>query len=304
MKFLYGKEGYLINQRLRVLINEYGGEPIIYSDNEPLNDILLDASTASMFEEKKMLIIKNHNSFKNNDGVQEFIDQIKNNTDTLFIFVYEAEKLERKNQLVDFLLTNADAEEFKGVNSKNITKIIKEMIADKEATIDNNALVMLSNMLPEDLRIIVSEVEKLIMQKKHIDIEMVKTSITEYIKEDYFELVNAIIAGDVHGIVIAYRNRRRTGVETTTIISQISSIMSLALKVKALKAHGMSNQEISDKLKIHVFRISKANELISSTSNIGIGELIKSLSQLDKDIKTGMVDPYHGIETYLLKIIK
>lgn len=304
MKFIYGEEGFLINQEVNRVIREYGIEPIIYSDNEPLEDIMLDVSTASMFSDEKLLVIKNHSAFTKNDGVEQFTNDIQQNVETKIIFVYETDKIDKKNLLIKFLLENAEVQEFKSITTKDIIPTIKKIVESKGGEIDNNAAIQLANKIPEDLRIIVSEVEKLLLENQHITISMVNTSIGEYLKDDYFELSNAITAGDPHGMIIAYKKKRRSGEDVSMIISQVSSVLSLALKVSAYRKQGLTNQDISDKMKVHIFRIKKAGELLSSSGTFDINELIKSLAKLDSDIKTGMIDPYHGIETYLLNIIK
>ena len=304
MKFIYGQEGFLINQEVNRVIRKYGIEPIIYSNNEPLEDILLDASTASMFSNKKLLIIKNHSSFNKNDGVQEFIEGIRGNNETKMIFVYETEKLNNKSELTKFLLDVAETKEFKQLQTKDVVSTIKKIVETKGGKIDNNAIISLASKLPEDLRIIVSEIEKLLLENNHITLKMVKVSIGEYLKDDYFALSNALTSKDSYGIISAYNRKKISGEETTMIISQIASVLILSLQVYAYKKQSLTNQDISNKMKVHIFRIKKANSLLSFSDSLSIKELIKSLAKLDEEIKTGKIDPSQGIEIYLLKLIK
>lgn len=305
MKFLYGQEGFLINQEVKLLVRELKTEPIIYSDGEPLDDILLDVSTASMFSENKLLIIKDHPALStSNKETQNFIDGIRNNEDTKIIFTLESEKIDKKNLLIKYLLEFAEIKEFKTIEHKSIVSTIKQLVLEKGGTIDNFASIKLANKLPADLRIIVMEVEKLLLESVDITSKMVDTSIGEYIKDDYFALSNALTSRDAHGIISAYNKKKKAGVEVTMMISQISSSLSLALKVFAYRKQGFSNMEISEKTKIHIFRIKKTGELLSSSNVYGIKNLVISLAKLEGDIKTSKVDPNNGIETFLLKIIR
>lgn len=304
MEFIYGQEGFLINQEVNKLIKQYDIEPIIYSNGEPLDNILLDASTASMFSDKKLIVIKNHPAFEKEMDTSYFTEGIENNDDVKLIFSYEAEKLDKKISLIKFLLAKAKCTEFKSLDTKNVIPAIKRIVEEKGGSIDNNALIQLANKLPEDLRIIMNEVEKLLLESSHITMSMVNTSIGEYLKDDFFALSNALTARDPIGIMNAYKKKKAASEDATYIISQISSTLSLALTVSSYREQGLSNSDISDKLNIHIFRIKKASELISSSSGNNINELVKSLAQLDADIKMGKIDPEHGIEVYLLKLIK
>ncbi|NQZ66008.1 MAG: DNA polymerase III subunit delta [Mycoplasmatales bacterium] len=305
MKFIYGQEWFLIDQEVKRLIREFDKEVITYSDGEPLDDILLDASTASMFSEGKILIIKNHPALiKKDKDTENFIESVKNNHDTLIIFTFETEKLDRQNQLVKYLLKYGEPKEFKSLEEKNVIYTIKQIVKDKGGTIDNLAAIKLSNKLPSDLRLIVNEIEKLLFENNNITAKMIDTSIGEYVKDDYFALSNALTARDSHGVISAYKAKKIAGEDVTKMISQIASSLSLALKVYAYRKQGFNNQAIAEKTKIHIYRIKKAGEILATSNSLDIRELIINLAKLEGDIKTGKIEASNGIEVFLLKLIK
>ena len=303
MKFIYGSESYLIDQELKKYIDIDNVEPIIYSNNEPIDEIMLDMSTASMFFENKLIIIKNHSVLDSKTNSDEFIDLLKE-TQTDIIFIKETDKLDKKSKLINFLLDNAEVKEIKAVNSRQMISFVKDAISRKGGTIDNMAAIELVNMLPEDLRIVMTEIEKLLMETNHITMPQIKKSVGEYHKDDYFALSNAIVSLDSHGIIDAFNKRKAMGEEPTVIIAQISSVLTLALNVWTLKKQGMSLQDISDKMKIHIFRVKKSNELLQNLKGQSIEGLIKDLANLDYNIKSGKVDPLLGLENFIIKLIK
>ena len=186
MKFIYGKEGYLINQEVNKLIKEYNIEPIVYCDDDSLEDIILDISTVSMFCSQKLLHIKNHQSLFKDMEVERFINILDSLKDVKIIFSFEVDKIDKKNKLIKFLLQKAECKEFKAINSKNIINIIKKIIVLKKGTISNKAAISLANKLPPDLRIIVLEIEKLLYENTQITQEMIETSIGEYLNWWFF----------------------------------------------------------------------------------------------------------------------
>lgn len=294
-----------MEKELNKILMDSTFEPIFYTSTEPIQEIISDASTTSMFSNnKKLIIVKNHEIFSTKEPLGEFIDTIKFNEDCEFLFIYETNKLNVKNELISFLLEYADSKEYKKINQKDMINIIKDIVADMQGEIDNKALISLSSKLPVDLRIVFNEIEKLLLENNKITYEMVEVSINKYLKDDYFALSNAITSNDHHGIIESYRNHIDRGDDASVIIGQISSILSLALQVHSLRKQGLTNQDISDKLKIHIFRVKKALELINSSNKNDILSLIKTLAELDSNIKKGLVEPNLGLEVYLIKLIQ
>ena len=110
-------------------------------------------------------------------------------------------------------------------------------------------------------------------------------------------------SGDAENLINSYNKKKKMGIDVIQIISQISSILSLSLIVSSYKEQGFSNIEIANKMKIHIFRVKCAMQLINSL-NKDINILIKSLSDLDANIKMGKINPNQGMEIYLLNSIK
>ena len=303
MKFIYGTESYLIEKELQKDTKKDGVEPIFFSNNENIEDIILDLSTASMFFDNKLIIIKNHPVLESKEQNEELISVIEQGVNNV-IFVLENDKPNTKLPLINFLMEKATVVECKAFNTRNIISFIKETVTQKGGSIENIAAIELANRLPEDLGIIVNEIEKLLMESDSITIAMIQKSIGEYLKDDYFALSNEIVSLNRHGIISAYQKRKNAGEEPTVIIAQISSTLTLALNVSMYKRQGMALSDIADKLKIHIFRIKKSNELLNNLKNISIEELIKQLAELDKNIKTGFVDGTQGLENFLINLIK
>ncbi len=304
MKIFYGEESYLINQEIAKVARTMDVKPTFFSDDDSLENIILDIMTVSMFFEKKLVVIRNHEMITEEDLGQIFLDEVNNHDDSVqIIFVLEENKLQ-KSPLIDFVIQNGETKDFKKLSDNNIVSTIKEIVQSKGASITNGGAIRLAYKVPNDLRTIVNEIEKLINQTSTITEDTIDVSISDYVKEDAFALANALTSGDVHAIISAYSERKKAGDEPTYMISQISSVLSLSLQVNSYRKQGFANQDISDKTKIHIFRIKKASDLITKTSIEKIKVLVVKLAQLDADIKTGMVDDKIGLDNFILALVK
>lgn len=304
MKLFYGEEPYLINQEIAKISRNLGIKPTFFSEEEPIENIILDITTVSMFFDKKLIVIKNHPLITSTAESKKFMNEVSSVDETVeLIFVLEESKLP-KSLLIDFIKENGELKEFKKLSEASIIPTIKEIVESKGGSITSGAAIRFAAKVPNDLRTIIAEVEKLLNETQTITEETIETSIGEYVKEDAFALANALTNSDSHQILFTYSERKKAGDEPTYLIGQISSVLSLALQVNGLRRQGLANQDISDRTKIHIFRIKKATELLSKASPEKIKNLVVKLAQLDADIKTGKVEDQLGLDNFILEIVR
>lgn len=305
MIFIYGEEEYLVNLELKKVLHELAAVPTVFTEKDSVEDIIMDVTTVSIFDSSKTILVKNHEVFTDDKMAAYLVSEIQHDVNHInFICVLEEDKIKKTNPLIDFLLKNADVRRKDKLNPKEVVSTIKTIVANRNAEISNGAAIKLAAKLPLNLRIIINEVEKLILENINITEEMVDKSIGDYLNEDYFALTNAIISSDNRAIVAAYQEKLRAGETAQLIIGQVASILNLAMLVSSYKKQGLSTQDISETLNVHIFRIKKAQELINSAGSENIESLIISLAKLDKDIKTGIVDEEKGMDHFILQLIK
>ena len=87
-------------------------------------------------------------------------------------------------------------------------------------------------------------------------------------------------------------------------MGQLSNALILCTTINSYTKSRIRIEEIAEETKIHIFRIKKANELLKSYGMSKITNLIKMLSNLDNDIKSGKIDEIIGFEKLLLEIIR
>lgn len=177
-------------------------------------------------------------------------------------------------------------------------------MTQKQGTISNSAAIKLTNKLPDDLRLIVTEIDKLLLVNLKITDELVEESIDSYAKDDFFALSNALTSGDVWEVLYTYKERKKNNEEATQIIGQITSLYSLALQVYSLQQTGLSLQNAADHLNVHIFRVKKASELAGRSSVAKLKKLLLKLALLDAEIKQGKIDPDFGLDKFILDVVR
>ena len=306
MKFIYGEEQYLINKKIKEYIKVSNVEALVFDAEASFDDIEIDLTTIGLFSDEKLVVIKNHPMFSKKDLGTNMVEILKSlGSETELIFVFETKKrLEKTNPLIAYLLKEAECSQHSALKESEVISIIKDIVSSKNGKISNGAAIKLSIKLPNNLYIIIREVEKLLLENKEITNDMVDESIGDYVKEDAFALSNAIINGDSHEIISAYKEKISNGEIPSRVIGNITIVLSLAKLISAHQQQGKTNSEIAEVLHIHPFRVKKSAELIANTSVERLNILIEELAKLDKDIKIGKVDPRLGLDRFVLDLIR
>ena len=115
---LYGTDNSIIKNELDNLIKKLNISDIIkYEiDNSTLQEIIEDASTISMFSNKKVIIIENCNFFtanKNIDNIASLENYLENyNSDTYIIFIVHNEKVDTRKKIYKLINKNGKIIEY------------------------------------------------------------------------------------------------------------------------------------------------------------------------------------------------
>ena len=107
---IYGNEDYLINKNLNEILKSINSNDNIsrYNlDTDSIESVLIDASTVSMFDDKKVIICDN-STFLTSEGKLEndenFLRYIENAfKDVYLIFIVRNEKLDERKKIVKSL---------------------------------------------------------------------------------------------------------------------------------------------------------------------------------------------------------
>ena len=305
MEFIYGNETYLVDKKLKQLIKGKSVEPVFYDDVYSVEDIILDISTIGLFSLEKLIIVKNGPAFGKEVESKKLVEALKTISEEVsIIFVYNQEKLDRKKSLIKFLIANSKTHQITQLKQSEVVSVIKDIVATKGGAITNGASIKLSIMLPNNLYIILREVEKLLMETKNINSEIVKRSIAEYAKDDAFALTNAIVDKDHHSIVTSYQQKIKNEEKSVTIISSVATTLTFAKLVNSLKLQSKSKGEIASILGVHPFRIQKTLELCNNLTPKELDELIIKIADIEEKIKSGQISPDIGGDVFITTILK
>lgn len=307
---IYGNEDYLINKNLNEILNSINSNDNIsrYNlDTDSIESVLIDASTVSMFDDKKVIICDN-SSFLTSEGKLEndenFLRYIENAfKDVYLIFIVRNEKLDERKKIVKSLKKVSKVIVCNKIENYDLSNYVYEYIKENGFKIDRKDIETILKRSLYNLSIITNELNKLFVYKKdnkNIISEDIDQVITSNINDNIFDLTNMVVNGEKSKLIDTYNNLIRMGEDSFKLMVTLSNQYRLILEVKLMVKNGYKDDEIISKLKEHPYRIKLAkNSLVSIEEST---KKLEQLADLNYNIVTGKVDSNFGFEMFLLNL--
>ncbi|HHT38343.1 MAG TPA: DNA polymerase III subunit delta [Mollicutes bacterium] len=315
MKGVYvfcGEEPFLIDKEVENIIKKHSNGQVIKYDLSEINvNVLLeDAFSISLFNDHKIIIGYNADFFSSSSTKEKINHDVDNllkhldklNGDVIVIFI-TYNNLDKRKAIVKKILNQAVVKEFTKFSEDEAVKFAKEIFNKNDFQITFNALNKLIDKTGNNLYLLNSECDKLMLYKndeKQIDDDDIDKMIEKYDVDNLFSLTDAVIKKDVNKALSLYQELLKRNEEPIKIIVMLANQFRLIFQVKRFRAKGLSESQIASQLAVHPYRVKLAKE-----SNLDEKELLKhiiSLADLDEKIKMGKIDKTVGLELFLLKL--
>lgn len=311
MYLLYGLEEFLINQEIDKIKNNNNIDDIDIVrydlENTKIENIIEDASSISLFGNKKLIIVDNSYIFtgttnkklieQNTDILTSYLNNPSNN---IIIFKILKEKLDERKKIVKLFKEKGIVKDFNRTN--NINKYVVEMFDNYK--IDNNNINLLIDRVGNNLEILNQEIEK-IKQYKDTNLNVTSDDIinltSKNIDTDFFTLIENIVSKNKEKALESYFEIIKEE-EPIKIIVVLSNKFRLIYQAKNLYKKGYSEKDISSMLDAHPYVIKKCLETGRNYSDKTLLECLLKLANLDIDIKNGKIDKNIGLELFIMTL--
>ena len=310
---LYGKENYLIKKEIENILKSNNIDNINISEYnlelDNFNDIIEDAKTISMFDDKKAIIIDNSYIFtgkniKNDNDTEIILNYFKNmNTDTIMIFTVDCDKLDERKKVVKEIRKIGSVKEF--VKNNNINNIVKNMFSEYQ--IENDTIRFFIDRCGNNLDVLSQEAKKIKTYKdsdKMISKDDIKNLTTQNIDIDIFAFVDTIINKNKEKALKTYHEMLINGEEPIKILVILANQFRIIYQAKELYKKGYSGNDIAKMINIHPYRIKLALEKANNYDSKTLLKYLLKLADLDYDIKVGNIDASFGLELFILTVIQ
>jgi DNA polymerase-3 subunit delta len=261
---------------------------------DSFNRALDSLDTISMFKTQKIVVCKNINKL---DEEEKMLKYLENPTDDILILTANT-KLNEKKQVFKKIMEAAKIID----PAINVIDYIKNGF--KDYRIDFRTIITLQEYTGGDITRLDNEIEKLKlfkMDEKYITNEDVDLIVTKNITSNIFDLIDALDKKNKTKVFQIYDDLIKIGEDEIKIISLLATNYRLIYQVKIL-GYNYNPKEIKEIIKQKPYTINKAIERSYFYTENRLLDILKKLSDLDINIKSGKKEKEIELPIFLSSI--
>lgn len=290
---LVGNKDYVLEEVKKL---ENDSDNIVSYDmkDSSLKDAIIDLDTVSLFGNK---IVKVFNLDKVLDGgpLIKYLDNPGSNT--LILISYK--ELDNRKRLTKVL---KEKTKYKEVFNYDFNGYVKNNLDGYD--MDFLAINLLISYCDNNIGRIKSELEKLKVYKFNDKI-ITRDDVDNLVKKGYdstiFNLIDEINGGNREKVINIYKELLMENETEEKILYTIANHYRLLYKVK-IKSMSLSDGELIKLYMLHPYRLTKLKEQCRLVSGDKILDMLKSLSDIDINVKSGKMDISTGMFLFFEKL--
>lgn len=304
---------YLLFGTVDILINDYVDKLIKgnliekininkYNLEDNLKEIILDALTVSLFDEKKLIIINSDNLFSSKKDIDTKIleEYLANpNPNSIVVFICHTQTVDSRRKIYKLIKEKGKIIEFnKNIDTYEYTKRIFE-----DYHINRDGINLFLKRVGSNPLIIKNEVLKLKNFKgedKLITLDDIKNITSINNNNNVFDLIDFIVNKKKKESIATYHNLLLLGEEPIKIIVLLANQFRLLYQVKEFTKKGYSEEDIANTLHLKRYPVHLAIQSSYKYDSKVLLKNLEDLADLDIKIKTGNIDKNLAVELYLL----
>lgn len=311
--FLYGPDTFRSRRKLNEITEHYKKSnpmglslSLIDFKEKDFADFKNTIETVSMFNEKKLIVLKN--LFEAGEDIQkkflDYSDKVKKSEDSVIV-VYEIEQMDKNNSLFKSLRSKPImSQEFNLLAGQKLIQEVKQMFQAVKTNIAPKALEKLVFCVGNDLWRMSQEIEKLINYKRGAAIEEkdIDLLIRPKISSDIFATIDALAERKKAAALQLISRHLEKGDDPLYIFSMLAYQIRNLLNVKSLVEKDAPYWDLAKTLKLHPFVVKKAFYQIKKFSLPELKKIHQQLFEADLAVKTGKIDGKLALERLVMNI--
>lgn len=298
MVYLIVADDNIISKEINSIIatSKVDSNSVFFYDlsEDSFNKALDTLDTISMFSTMKVVVCKNINKLDEEDKLLKYLD---NPTDDILILTSSVKLNEKKEVFKKVLDVSKIIDP-----SINVIDYIKNSFEDYK--IDFRTIILLQEYTDGDIARLDNEIEKLKLFKmddKYITKEDVDNVVTKNISSNIFDLIDALDKSNKTKVFQIYEDLIKLGEDEIKIINLLANNYRLIYQVKVL-GYNYNQKEIKEILKQKPYTVNKAIERSYFYTEMRLLDILKKLSNLDINIKSGKKEKEIELPIFLSSI--
>lgn len=310
----HGEEGFLIDALVEEIENtvlnpserEFN-QNIFYGKDTDVRNIISSCLQYPMMSEHRLVIVKEAQTLKDIDLLISTVDDPVQST--ILVIAYKEGRVNMTTKLGRALKSNAEIFEAKRFYESEIPRWILNYSKGLNMKITENAAIMLTTLLSNDLSKINNELQKLKIlysENQTIDVLQIKGNIGLNREFNVYELGNALGEKDNSKVFLILNLFTQNPTAYPNVVI-ISALFTHFFRMIACKENsGLGDNELAKLIGVNSFFIKDYRKYIKYYSSQKLREIISILHEYDmrsKGVENLNIDQLQLIKEMLLKIL-
>ncbi len=271
---------------------------VIDAENTSAQTLIDTLSSPTLFATNRILLLKRTYRNKEKEKLLEKIFLLlETNQSSDTVLFWEDQKIKANTKYYKFFNKEKKVFESKELNKRTFLTWMKEELKKEGIEIGNDAVRALAERTNYDPERCSNEIKKmkLVIEDNKITRQDVLSLVSNTLENDIWNLIDSINNGDTKQSTEILERLIAQSVDANYIISMISRNLRLITLTKYLLEEKDGTGSIAKILKVPPFTVPSLISSSKKYSNKKIETLYTKLSNLDFQIKKGLIEPNLGL---------
>jgi len=305
--YIFGADTFRSRQYLKKTIEQFKkqrdpqGYNVVILDAkiEEMGKILSEMTAAPFLAEKRMIVLENTLSSADEDMLSELAEWVKNKKipESNVLVFWQGEvfgKSGSAKELAGLLAKEKYAQEFKSLETGELSAWVGKEVAVRGGKIGSHALVFLARHTGQDMWLLNSLLDQLLAYKKGEEISLADARLFLAEKEDdnIFSMVDAVVSGNKKTAFKLMDDQRKLGEDDTYLFSMILRQFRILIQLRDLfdREDKMTSDALAETLGLHPYAVKKSLPLVRRYPLQKLKNIYQRLLEIDIKTKTGQGD--------------
>lgn len=321
---MYGVEQYLVKWAVETLASKNVNPATLAMDYIVLDEegvtttqVIEACETFSMFSDKRVVWVKNFKPLGSDspkgytkEAIKELADYVTTSNDQT-ILIFSAEEIKANAILPASLKKTGQCYDFDKIDKAELFSFAKKRFKSANVEISQSGLSRLIDATgyfnkESDYRLyhFESDIQKIIAhcQDNKVSEEDIDRTISGDMETFVFDMLDGISGNQKDKAFKILYNILNSGSDAFSIIGAIVSQFELMLSVRQLRDDGQDLPSMHKRLGGSEYRIKKMIPYANKYSVERLKQILSSIYEVDRQIKTGLLDSQMALELFIAKI--
>ncbi|WP_342252208.1 DNA polymerase III subunit delta [Spiroplasma endosymbiont of Amphibalanus improvisus] len=294
--FIASQDNFLLNKHLSKMINkETDLEEYIFNADQ-FDAVIINASTKSMFGEKRNILIKDFNFLNEKNYIKDspligLLTKLLNNQQLENEIIFTSnQSISSRLKLTKLFKENSKFYEIENVNKNKLLEYVKTIVKEQQLEISLEAIEYMLLYIPNDLLTIENELLKLKSFNSVVERNTLENNLFKKLEGNIFDLFNFLISNRPEQFMSTYYTLKENNVDIHFMISVLAKNVTLIKHMKVLQQNHTSYSEMLNCVKINPYQFKMLFSQLNQAEVKTINRWLVVLYEIDKLLKTSNND--------------